>query len=759
MGAPVSYKLKNSLQGALAGGGDPATSPLYVFGPFLALVVAAGTASITFGASIWLAVFTVVSVSATYRYVMKWVTDGSGGSGLSEEEFGSWAVKTNAAITVIEYVLTFLVSIAALVTFIADRFPFLLRSFGILNLRTLLAISLSLLVVWAVNLGPRISARFFGPATALILVFLWLLVFAVIWQRGLILPDFQIQAFRGEYLHFTLGGFARILALMTGIEIFANLVASYEGSAAERSRKAFGSLVIVMGTTAATMLIVGPAILALSDPAMAGKSVFTQTMDQLLPEWLSYAGTLIGIAVLLSAAAASTQGIQNLALGLRARHYIPARWGKRNRFDVPAIPSWIQGFVAVGAYLALGTHEETYLALYAAGVFILLSMTGWAAVKRFVRMFRIQPSIHSGTGAAVSVFSALCSSCATLIIFEERFADGAWSYLLLVPAIYSVFDFFRRRLGAPPESIDKRLSAVICSAPLNLAGARDGGLIFKIRKILVPLNGDMDAECAFHAAVRIGQKTGAEVVSLFVRNGNEAANNMESYLSNLNEAYSIRATSVKSMVVNGDPASEIVRSSSEQGFDLICMSSTKMKQPDTPIRHPVSYQVIYATTPPVLFLRPSNSWVSRVSRFKNILVPLDGSEVAEQILPYVSAWAAEYQSQVTLLSVPEEQGDEALMSKMKLYLEFLADSRFRDMNIPALTLVEGSGPTRTILRHLEESAFDLVAMVSHGRGGLDRQKYVPLGSVTESVFSGSDVPIFFISAIQGAESDLKWMTR
>ncbi|MDH3944069.1 MAG: hypothetical protein OEV06_08260, partial [Anaerolineae bacterium] len=97
--AHVSHKLKNSLEGALAGGGDPATSPLYVFGPFLKLIVAAGVAKVTFGASIWLVVFTIAVVSAMYRLVMRWVTDGSGGSGLSEEEFGSWAVKVNAAIT------------------------------------------------------------------------------------------------------------------------------------------------------------------------------------------------------------------------------------------------------------------------------------------------------------------------------------------------------------------------------------------------------------------------------------------------------------------------------------------------------------------------------------------------------------------------------------------------------------------------------------------------------------------------------------
>ena len=101
--AHISHKLKSSLEGAFAGGGDPATSPLYVFGPFLKLIVVAGVAGITYGVSIWLAVLTIVVVSAMYRLVMQWITDGSGGSGLSEEEFGPWAAKVNAAIYVLRY--------------------------------------------------------------------------------------------------------------------------------------------------------------------------------------------------------------------------------------------------------------------------------------------------------------------------------------------------------------------------------------------------------------------------------------------------------------------------------------------------------------------------------------------------------------------------------------------------------------------------------------------------------------------------------
>ncbi|MEJ2757461.1 MAG: hypothetical protein P8046_03170, partial [Anaerolineales bacterium] len=363
--AHVSHKLKNAFEGALAGGGDPATSPLYVFGPFLKLIVVAGVAQVTFGTSIWLVILTIAVVSAMYRLVMSWVTDGSGGSGLSEEEFGSWAVKVNAAITFIEYTLTFLVSMAAMVTFIADRIPFLNNKILWIQYRTLIAIALSILTGWIVNRGPKMAARAFGPATAGVLALLWAMVIATIVKYGVQLPEFHWVAFTGEYFHFTLGGYVRILAVMTGIEVFANLVAAYDGTPAERGKKAFSSLLIIMGTTAVTMLIVGPAIYDLADPMNAEVSVFTQTMDVLLPQPLPLVGTLVGVAVLMSASAASAQGLQNLALGLKERRYIPPILGKVNEFEVADKPVWAEVAIVSICFLFFGTHEETYLAIYA----------------------------------------------------------------------------------------------------------------------------------------------------------------------------------------------------------------------------------------------------------------------------------------------------------------------------------------------------------------------------------------------------------
>lgn len=449
-----SHRLSNSFEGALAGGGDPASSPLYVFGPFLRLIVMVGVAPVTFGASVWMVVLTVAVVSAMYRLVMVWVTDGSGGSGLSEEEFGGWAVKINAAITFIEYTLTFLVSIAALVTFIADRFPALNDSLLGMQYRVIVAILLSLFTGWLVNRGPKMTAYTFGPATAGVLVLLWVMIFTTIWKFGFHLPKIDLRALQVANLGFTIGGYVRILAVMTGIEVFANLVAAYEGSETEKGNKAFTSLLIIMGTASVTMLIVGPAIFRLSDPTNANISVFTQTMDKLLPEPLPYIGSLIGVAVLLSASAASAQGLQNLALGLNERHYIPPIIGQQNEFCVADKPVWIEVGVASACFWLLGTREETYLSIYAAGVFILLSMTGWAVTKRLVRNIRQKFSYRALSTILGTTLAALLTTCATIVIFWERFLEGAWLYLALIPALYLIFTYFRRRLGQPTIVLD-----------------------------------------------------------------------------------------------------------------------------------------------------------------------------------------------------------------------------------------------------------------------------------------------------------------
>jgi nucleotide-binding universal stress UspA family protein len=741
--AHVSHKLSNFFEGALAGGGDPATSPLYVFGPFLKLIVVAGVAQVTFGASVWLAVLTVAMVSAMYRLVMAWVVDGSGGSGLSEEEFGSWAVKVNAGITFIEYTLTFLVSVAALVTFIADRVPYLNHGLPALQYRTLLAVLLSFFIGWIVNRGPRIAARAFGPATFAVLVLLWVMIFFSIWRSGFRLPGFNLQAFIPPYLNFTLGGYARILALMTGIEIFANLVASYEGPATHKSRKAFLSLLLIMGTTAITMLVVGPAILELSDPLHPEVSVFTQTMDKLLPEPLPYLGTLIGIIVLASAAAASAQGLQNLALGLRFRRYIPAFLGERNRFDVADTPVWLEVGLVSLCFLVFGTNEETYLAIYAAGVFVLLSMTGWAASKRLGREWKVSYSYYRLAALAGTSMAATMTTGATIIIFAERFREGAWIYFIFIPILYFAFAHFRSKLGEP-KPLESHLGRFFAGQFL-LPFEREHQPEDKTRfgRILVPLDGTAFAEHALSLAQVLGHVYGASLAILTVEateSSDTSSKLSDDYLDHI--AWQLKASqlSVQTMKKSGQIAHQINELSREIQADLIVMSTHGMPGLDRLYAGDVANKLIRILSVPLLLLRPTERWQSRTSRFKKLLVCLDGSETAERVIRYARALARTFGSEIVLLSIPESESE---IGRLNAYLRQV-EQALRERGYQARGLVTGSGVVRTILDISASEEADLVMMTTHGRGRMER--HASVGSVTDLIVDGANSPVFLVPA-------------
>jgi len=789
--ASVSHKLKNSLEGALAGGGDPATSPLYVFGPFLKLIVVAGVAQVTFGASVWLVVLTIAVVSAMYRLVMRWVTDGSGGSGLSEEEFGGWAVKVNAAITFIEYTLTFLVSMAAMVTFIADRIPILNEHILWFQYRTLLAIALSLLTGWLVNRGPKVAARTFGPATAGVLILLWAMVAATIFKHGLRLPSFNLQAFQPGYFHFTIGGYVRILAVMTGIEVFANLVAAYDGDASEKGNKAFKSLLIIMGTTAVTMLVVGPAIYALSDLGNTEVSVFTQTMDQLLPDPLPYLGTLVGVAVLMSASAASAQGLQNLALGLKERRYIPPFLGDPNRFEVADKPVWLEVGIVSFCFLLFGTSEETYLAIYAAGVFILLSMTGWAVTRRLLREARQRFQLAKLALIAGTTVAAVLTTGATAVIFEERFLEGAWTYFVFIPVLYAIFSYFRAQLGAPSAEMDylgqldaaqlagfgfgqmRASPATIVERlvqpprvtwqpdPIEKSVWRD--VQVEIKRMAVLLDGSTFAAQAIPIARTVCRALDAHLTLLSsVKDHTKAL--QEQYAQTRDErlvylgavADELRTAGVETdfAVLPGHIADATQAQVEKENIDLVVTSTSGKSGTPHWLRGGVSKKLVQKLDIPILLVQANGEGEVKVPKMKRILVALDGSIRSERVLPYARAFARTFESQLILLTVPAVPQVEnyrapadvirsiraKAVTNIRNFLDAVARS-LRQEGLKVRTVTTGSLPARTIVSVAQRERCDLIMLTSRGRGGMD---LLFTGSVADRVVQNTKSHVLMV---------------
>lgn len=142
--------------------------------------------------------------------------------------------------------------------------------------------------------------------------------------------------------------------------------------------------------------------------------------------------------------------------------------------------------------------------------------------------------------------------------------------------------------------------------------------------------------------------------------------------------------------------------------------------------------------------------------YTRMLIPLDGSQVAEQVLPYARFLAKALAIPVDLLEVvdPEtlrllanpERGryiDTLLSEKMasgRSYLEAIAQS-FQGK--PVTCILEKGKPEDVVIERAAVDKGTLIVMATHGRSGI--QRWV-LGSVTDKVLHGSTNHLFLIRA-------------
>ncbi len=113
------------------------------------------------------------------------------------------------------------------------------------------------------------------------------------------------------------------------------------------------------------------------------------------------------------------------------------------------------------------------------------------------------------------------------------------------------------------------------------------------------------------------------------------------------------------------------------------------------------------------------------------------------VLPYIRAFANQFDSKVHLFSVPEGSESEGYNEKIKKYLDGVATT-LKEEGLNIDSDVSGYGPARTILAESMEEKIDLIMMSSHGRGGVDRSDQIPIGSVALKVIEETMYPLFLL---------------
>lgn len=138
-------------------------------------------------------------------------------------------------------------------------------------------------------------------------------------------------------------------------------------------------------------------------------------------------------------------------------------------------------------------------------------------------------------------------------------------------------------------------------------------------------------------------------------------------------------------------------------------------------------------------------------KFDHLIVPLDGSQLAEAALPAASHLAQAVKARVTLLHViernaPEEvhgQSHLADVSAAHAYLKGIAAKDFPpDIRVEEHVHSDKvTDVTDSLVKHIQELQADLIVMCSHGRGGLNIRLF---GSIPQRVLALGTTPVLLI---------------
>ena len=142
--------------------------------------------------------------------------------------------------------------------------------------------------------------------------------------------------------------------------------------------------------------------------------------------------------------------------------------------------------------------------------------------------------------------------------------------------------------------------------------------------------------------------------------------------------------------------------------------------------------------------------------FDSILVPLDGSQLAECVLPHAAAFARCFDAEITLLRILEKNqtGVTAQLfdllnwqiqkTKATLYLEEIK-GRFKESNIRVRAIVIEGLVTEGITEYAQNEGMKLIILSSHGRHGLTQWG---ISSITQKIILSAPTSVLIVRAHQ-----------
>ncbi len=293
--------------------------------------------------------------------------------------------------------------------------------------------------------------------------------------------------------------------------------------------------------------------------------------------------------------------------------------------------------------------------------------------------------------------------------------------------------------------------------------------------ILVPLDGSALAERALpHALNAVRASGGRLLLSRVAQHGGTATRaerfamwKIQTYLDNLAAPLREQGVEVATNVGMGDPVAGVLEAVQTDHADLIVMATHGRSGLDRWLHGSVTAGVVEHSPSPVLLVRvlPSEPPVREPSAEPDLLVPLDGSEFGESMLPVVlrlatairgrltlarvvplpSSWAASLSATTGAYPTTDPEQDEAEALR---YLRGVRTRLQAQPGAPRMELdVRFGEPSEAIVAAAQDHDAVLVAMATHARTGLGR---LLLGNTADAVLRTADAPLLLVPPLAAA---------
>ena len=289
-------------------------------------------------------------------------------------------------------------------------------------------------------------------------------------------------------------------------------------------------------------------------------------------------------------------------------------------------------------------------------------------------------------------------------------------------------------------------------------------------RILVPLDGSSFGEYALPLALSIARRAEAPIELVHVyrpANVPEGSWTNEAYEQGKQKAGAyldelvkrvkpVTRFGVHAALFEGDVPDRILQQAQDGHTGLIVLTTHGRGPLSRYWLGSVADELVRRTTVPLLLVRPREEPVDLTAEraVGRILIPLDGSPFAEQILPPALALGSLMQADYRLLRVvtpavatgpdpwfspPLHVPDLDLESQARAYLKRIWERLQQDQPRNVQAHVETAfKPAVAILEDVQPAKVDLIALATHGRTGVSR---LVLGSVADKVVRASPVPV------------------